>query len=63
VAEGFREAYMAEFRPSGVDAPLRRGLASMAEAWETDEFVLEPSRISLYIGPTGSTARRSSTSS
>jgi len=44
---------MAEFRPSGVNAPLRRGLASMAEAWETYEFVLEPSRVSLYIGPTG----------
>jgi arginine decarboxylase len=25
----------------------------MAQAWEQDEFVLDPSRISLYIGPTG----------
>jgi len=47
------ELIPAEFRPSAIDAPLRMGLASMAEAWETDEFVLEPSRISLYIGPTG----------
>jgi arginine decarboxylase len=47
------ELIPAEFRPSGMEAPLRRGLAAMAEAWETDEFVLEPSRISLYIGPTG----------
>ena len=47
------ELIPAEFRPSAIDTPLRTGLASMAEAWETDEFVLEPSRISLYIGPTG----------
>jgi len=47
------ELIPADFRPSGIDAPLRMGLASMTEAWETDEFVLDPSRISLYIGPTG----------
>jgi arginine decarboxylase len=43
----------AEFRASGLDQPLRRGLDHMAQAWEQDEFVLDPSRISLYIGPTG----------
>ena len=42
-----------EFRPSGLDRPLAGGLGSMARAWDTDEFVLDPSRISLYIGPTG----------
>ena len=47
------ELIPAEFRPSAIDAPLRMGLASMSKAWETDEFVLEPSRISLYIGLTG----------
>ena len=25
----------------------------MAQAWDQDEFVLDPSRITLYIGPTG----------
>jgi len=47
------ELIPAEFRPSGLDRPLHGGLASMAQAWETDEFVLDPSRVSLYIGPTG----------
>ena len=47
------ELIPAEFRPSGMDRPLRGGLASMAKAWENDEFVLDPSRVSLYIGPTG----------
>jgi arginine decarboxylase len=41
------------FRPSGLDQPLRTGLKNMATAWEQDEFVLDPSRITLYIGPTG----------
>ena len=47
------ELIPAEYRPSGIDTPLRNGLASMSKAWETDEFVLDPSRISLYIGLTG----------
>ncbi|TSD99918.1 ornithine decarboxylase [Skermania sp. ID1734] len=42
-----------EFRPSGVAQPLRTGLRSMTKVWEQDEFVLDPSRITLYIGPTG----------
>ncbi|MGH3530551.1 MAG: aminotransferase class I/II-fold pyridoxal phosphate-dependent enzyme [Mycobacterium sp.] len=41
------------FRPSGLDQPLRTGLGNMAKAWEQDEFVLDPSRITLYIGATG----------
>src|SRR5215472_1444640 len=47
------ELIPAEFRPSGIDRALANGLASMAKVWETDEFVLDPSRVSLYIGPTG----------
>jgi len=43
----------AEFRESGVDRPLFSGLDIMSQVWETDEFVLDPSRISLYIGLTG----------
>ena len=42
-----------QFRPSGLEQPLRMGLRTMATAWEQDEFVLDPSRITLYIGGTG----------
>ncbi|TDH55924.1 ornithine decarboxylase [Mycobacterium eburneum] len=41
------------FRPSAIDQPLRSGLRNMATAWEHDEFVMDPSRITLYVGPTG----------
>ena len=47
------EMIPAEYRASGIDYPLRSGLDNMAKAWEQDEFVLDPSRVSLYIGPTG----------
>jgi arginine decarboxylase len=47
------EMIPAEFRPSGIDQPLRSGLDNMTKAWELDEFVLDPSRITLYLGPTG----------
>jgi arginine decarboxylase len=43
----------AEFRASGIDQPLRSGLPNMIKAWDTDEFVLDPSRITIYIGNTG----------
>ncbi len=43
----------AEFRTSGIDQPLRSGLPKMIRAWETDEFVLDPSRVTIYIGATG----------
>ena len=43
----------AEYRQSGIDQPLRSGLPNMIRAWEADEFVLDPSRVSLYIGLTG----------
>jgi len=42
-----------EFRPSAIAQPLRSGLRNMMAAWDQDEFVLDPSRITLYIGPTG----------
>ena len=41
------------FRPSAIEQPLRSGLRNMMAAWEQDEFVLDPSRITLYIGQTG----------
>ena len=42
-----------EFRPSGIAQPLRSGLRNMMAAWHDDEFVLDPSRITLSIGRTG----------
>jgi arginine decarboxylase len=42
-----------EFRPSAIAQPLRSGLRNMMAAWDQDEFVLDPSRITLYIGSTG----------
>ncbi len=43
----------AEYRPTCIDQPLRSGLPNMIKAWECDEFVLDPSRITIYIGATG----------
>jgi arginine decarboxylase len=42
-----------DYRSSGIDQPLRSGLPNMIKAWEHDEFVLDPSRITIYIGATG----------
>ncbi|MGH9208462.1 MAG: ornithine decarboxylase, partial [Acidimicrobiales bacterium] len=42
-----------EYRPAGIDQPLRSGLRSMMTAWHEDEFVLDPCRITLSIGATG----------
>ncbi|GAA4391081.1 aminotransferase class I/II-fold pyridoxal phosphate-dependent enzyme [Tsukamurella soli] len=42
-----------EYRPSGIGQPLRSGLRNMITAWGTDEFVLDPSRVTLSIGRTG----------
>ena len=42
-----------EFRPAAIAQPLRSGLRNMMTAWATDEFVLDPSRITLSIGRTG----------
>lgn len=42
-----------EFRPAGIDQPLRSGLNNMIKAWGSDEFVLDPSRVTLSIGHTG----------
>ena len=43
----------AEYRPACIDQPLRSGLRNMIKAWDCDEFVLDPSRITIYIGATG----------
>ncbi len=45
----------AEFRPSGVESYYdpARGWSGILESWRTDEFVLDPTRLTLYIGETG----------
>ena len=40
-------------RESGRPMPLRDGLSSMWQAWATDEFVVDPSRITIEISRTG----------
>jgi arginine decarboxylase len=42
-----------KYRASGIAQPLRTGLSNMVTAWERDEFVLDPSRVTVYIGLTG----------
>jgi len=42
-----------EYRASHIGQPLRSGLQNMIRVWENDEFVLDPSRITLSIGRTG----------
>ncbi|UTX54622.1 aminotransferase class I/II-fold pyridoxal phosphate-dependent enzyme [Leucobacter aridicollis] len=42
-----------QYRETGRAMPLRDGLSSMWEAWATDEFVVDPSRITIEISRTG----------
>ncbi len=42
-----------ELRGEGSPMPLRRGLSDMWRAWEHDEFVVDPSRITVEITRTG----------
>ena len=43
----------AEYRPAGFDQPLLAGMSNMMKAWGMDEFVLDPSRVTIFIGATG----------
>lgn len=43
----------AEFRETTRHSPLRDGIGAMHQAWSTDEFVVDPSRLTLHIGNTG----------
>ncbi|GAA5227142.1 aminotransferase class I/II-fold pyridoxal phosphate-dependent enzyme [Paeniglutamicibacter antarcticus] len=47
------ELIPAQFRETTRPMPLRDGLSAMDEAWSTDEFVVDPSRLTLHIGQTG----------
>jgi arginine/lysine/ornithine decarboxylase len=44
-----------EYRPSGIESYFdsEQRWARMQECWFTDEFVVDPTRLTLYIGPTG----------
>jgi arginine decarboxylase len=42
-----------QYRPTSIDHPVRAGFTEMMRAWDEDDFVLDPCRITLYIGPTG----------
>ena len=44
-----------EYRPSGVERyyDTETGWHGMEEAWATDDFVVDPTRLTLYIGKTG----------
>lgn len=42
-----------QYRGTGRAMPLRDGLSNMWEAWATDEFVVDPSRITIEISRTG----------
>jgi arginine decarboxylase len=41
------------YRPSGIGQPLRSGLNNMETVWANDEFVMDPCRVTIYIGATG----------
>src|SRR5437016_393491 len=43
----------AAFRSSGIEQPLKSGLAATTEAWRVDEFVMDPCRVTVFIGATG----------
>jgi arginine decarboxylase len=43
----------AAFRPTGIERPVRSGRSQMIESWKGDEFVLDPCRVTLFIGATG----------
>jgi arginine decarboxylase len=44
-----------EYRPSGIEGYFdsEQRWARMEECWHTDEFVVDPTRLTLHIGPTG----------
>jgi len=50
-----RDMIPAEYRPSGISVYYdpEQGWSAMMEAWEKDEFVLDPTRLTLFIGRTG----------
>jgi arginine decarboxylase len=50
---GTPEMIPVQYRASGIECPLRGGFSQMEQAWERDEFVRDPSRLTLMIGASG----------
>jgi arginine decarboxylase len=50
---GARELVPAAYRETDCSMPLSQGLSVLDEAWRRDEFVVDPSRLTLDIGLTG----------
>ncbi|MCA4135336.1 aminotransferase class I/II-fold pyridoxal phosphate-dependent enzyme [Arthrobacter sp. M4] len=48
-----RDLIEAPYRKTGPAMPHRDGLAALADAWQHDEFVVDPSRLTLDISGTG----------
>ncbi len=48
-----RDLIAVPYRETGSAMPLRDGLAALADAWQHDEFVVDPSRLTLDISRTG----------
>lgn len=52
---GPKEMVPGQFRPSDIEAYYdhEHGFSPIEEAWATDEFVLDPTRVTLHVGRTG----------
>ncbi len=52
---GPKEMVPGEFRPSDIEAYYEpdRGFSAIEQPWATDEFVLDPTRVTLHVGRTG----------
>jgi arginine decarboxylase len=50
---GTPEMIPSRYRQSGIDYPLRGGFSQMETAWRHDEFVRDPSRLTLLVGASG----------
>jgi arginine decarboxylase len=50
---GTPEMIPSRYRQSGIDHPLRGGFSQMEKVWNQDEFVRDPSRLTLLVGASG----------
>jgi arginine decarboxylase len=48
-----RDLIGSRYRETGSSMPLRDGLSELEDAWQRDEFVIDPSRLTLDISKTG----------
>jgi arginine decarboxylase len=50
---GTPEMIPAAYRESGIECPLREGFTQMEQAWNSDEFVRDPCRLTMLVGASG----------